>query len=87
MCIYYCIISAFVTDVLTSCKCLYTVVMPPIGMYTDFLLVSNYSMVDVPVVYIQILYYTRNILLLTKQIQEFIFGVTIWLYNMVILNK
>ena len=39
-----------------KCTCLYTVVMPPISMYTDVLLVINYRVVDVLVVHIQILY-------------------------------
>ena len=63
---------------------IYTVVVPPIGIYTDFLFVTSYNMGDVLVVHIQILYYTHNILLLlTKQKLEFISDVT----NMVILNK
>ena len=62
---------------------LYTVVMPPIGIYIDLLLVSYNSMVDVLTVHIQILYYNCNILLLTKQNLEFICGVN----NMVKLNK
>ena len=35
-------------------------VVPSISIYMDFLLVSNYSMVDVLVVHIQILYYTHS---------------------------
>ena len=66
------------------CVCLYTVGVLPISTYMDFLLVSNYSMVDVLVLHIQIVYYTCNILLLlTKQKQEFICDVN----KMVILNK
>ena len=52
---------------------LYTLVVPPIGIYPDFLLATNYTMVDVPVVHIWILYYALNILLhLTKQKLEYI---------------
>ena len=48
----------------------------------NFLLVSYYSMVDVPVVHILILYY-NYILLLTKQNLKFVHGAN----NMVIVNK
>ena len=48
-----------------KCACLYTVVMPPISMYMDFVLVSNYSLVHVLLVHIQILYYTCNTVFLT----------------------
>ena len=61
---------------------IYTVVVLPIGIYVDFILLSYYSMVDVPVVHIQIIYY-NHILLLTKQNLEFINGVN----NMVMLNR
>ena len=33
---------------------IFTLVMPPIGMYQDFLLVTDYIMVDVLVVHVQI---------------------------------
>ena len=42
---------------------IYTVVIPPIGIYPDFLLITNYTMVDVLVVQIQILYYIHNTML------------------------
>ena len=51
---------------------IYTVVVPPVGIYPDLLLVTDYTVVDVPVVHIRILYYTGNILLLTRQKLEFI---------------
>ena len=54
----------------------------PVGIYPDFFLVTSYTMVDVLVVHIQILYYTHNILLLTKQDLEFIH-----VNNMVILKQ
>ena len=42
------------------------VVVLPIGIYVDFLLVSYYSVVDVLVVHIWILYYNHN----TRQFVE-----------------
>ena len=48
--------------------CLYTVVVLPISMYKDFLLVRNYSMVDMLVLHIWILCKTLYMVL------------TIWLY-------
>ena len=59
--------------------CLCTVVMLPIGMHTDFLLIINYSMMDVLVVHVWILYYTHNILLLLTK-QNLYVMLTIWLY-------
>ena len=63
---------------------IYTVVMPPIGIYPDFLLLTDDTMVDVLVVQIQILYYIYNILLLlTKQKLEFICGIN----NMIMVKQ
>ena len=83
MFIYYYIMSAFVTAYLQMYMHIYTVVVPPIGLYTDFLLVSNFSMMDVLILHIWILYYMHNIVLLTKQKLEFMYDVN----NMVIINK
>ena len=73
------------TVVFTSaCVYIYTVVVPPISIYTDFLLFINYSMLDMPVVPLWILYYTHNVLLLlTRQVLELICDVNSW----AILNK
>ena len=60
MCVYYYITNAFVTAYLQVCIHIYTIVVPSIGLYTDFLLVSNFSMMDVLIVHIWILYYTHN---------------------------
>ena len=58
--------------------------MPLIDIYPDFLLVTDYTMMDVLVVHIQILYYTCNILLLLKKQKfEFICDVN----NMVMLKQ
>ena len=56
-CLYTCLLlstECFVLHVIYKCMCLYiyTVVMPPIGIYLDFLLVTGYTMVDVLVVQI-----------------------------------
>ena len=57
---------------LQVCMFIYTMVVPPISICLDFLLVSYYSMLDVLVVHICILYYNHNIfLLLTKQNLDF----------------
>ena len=39
---------------------IYTVVVPPASIFTELLLVANYTIVDVLVVHTEILYYTRN---------------------------
>ena len=76
--------STFVTTVFTSVQAYIYSDGATYWLYMDFLLDSNYSMMDMLVVHIQIFYYTCNILLLlTKQKLEFICDVK----NMVILNK
>ena len=56
MCIYCCLTCALLNACYLQVHVLiYTLVMPPVGIYKDFLLVTNYTMVDVLVV--QIGYY------------------------------
>ena len=55
MCVYYCVLSAFIVSYLQVHMFIYTIVMPPIGVYPDFLFDTHYAIVDVLAV--QIGYY------------------------------
>ena len=53
------------------CVLIYTVLVPSNGIYTDFSLVNNYTLLDVLVLHVLVqCYYTCNILLLLTKYHD-----------------